>query len=80
MLHLIADLNLNSEGGREGGQGRQGKQGVKMGTLRQKLFVENASTYSRGKFKMDESQNYKHTHALSYSSFNLKEKSPFSLF
>lgn len=48
MLRLIADLNLNSDRGRQGGQERQrrrdrARRGKKMGTLRQRnLFVKNA--------------------------------------
>lgn len=48
MLCLIADLNLNSERGRQGGQQRQRRRdrasgGKKMGTLGQRnLFVKNA--------------------------------------
>lgn len=58
MLCLIADLNLNSERGRQGGQERQRRRdrargGTGDGHTQAKKFVcEKCATYSRGSLKI----------------------------
>lgn len=58
MLRLIADLNLNSDRGRQGGQERQrrrdrARRGKKDGHTQAKKFVcEKCTTYSRRSLKI----------------------------